>query len=159
MGKFVAILTVVIIFLVMVVAGRDFFLPSRTGGNSTDVQDKTLAEGNRVAVTHAWKDGMHRYTGTFLLPHSCFVVDQSGSFQNGKITIMFDVEDRIATEKTCINITTRYPFTVLVEAPKDMLPIFFLNDEEVPAKIRELEWQSAAGTLVEPSVSSPEVFQ
>jgi len=153
MGKLLAILTTIIVLGVVLIFGRDFFVPS--GTRTPETAPKTLAENNRVAVTHAWKDGIHKYTGTFLLPHSCFSVNQTGTLQEEAIVIGFDVEDRLNVEKTCLKITTRYPFTIIVEAPENVPAIFFLNGEEVPSKVRELDWQSASGNFIDTSVTSP----
>ncbi len=155
MGKYLTILTAIIILGVIAIFGKDFFFPQGTGTLSVEEEQRSLAEDNRVAVTHAFKDGFHRYNGTFLLPHSCFSVKQSGFYEDGMMTVEFQVEDRLLLETTCSKITTRYPFTILLEAPEEVPVTFFLNGEAVPSKIRNLEWQSAAGTLIDTSVTSP----
>jgi hypothetical protein len=152
-GKYIAILAVIIMALVVLVLGRDLWTPARTGTTGESVPS-SLAEKNRVAVSHAFKDDVHRYTGTFLLPHSCFSVDQLATYDGEKIKVSFTVKDILATEKTCMKIKTRYPFSLIVEAPEGTPAVFFLNNEEVPSQIRELEWQSAAGTLIDNTVTT-----
>jgi|GEM_PF-3484387 len=149
-GRYIAILTVVIMVLVVLLLGRDLWAPSRTGESGVSAP-ASLAENNRIAVSHAFQDGIHRYTGTFLLPHSCFSVDQLSTYNGEKILVSFDVKDILSTERTCLKIRTRYPFSLIVEAPEDTPAEFLLNDEVVPAQTREIEWQSASGTLIDNS--------
>ncbi len=154
MGKLLSILTAIIVLGVILVFGQELFFPTGTRSGEQSAP-RTLADDNRVAVTHAWQDGIHRYTGTFLLPHSCFSVAQAGMYRGDSIDIAFDVKDRLLEEKTCLKITTRYPFTIIIEAPQDVPAQFRLNGEEVPSKIRELDWQSSIGNFIDTSVTSP----
>ena len=153
MGKIIAVLTIVILGVAFFVFGRDVFFPPNIP--FTEPKEMALSDNNKVVTAHAFKDGIHRYSGVFKLPHSCFLVDETGTFSGGRMLVNFKVSDEHLTKTPCLNITTRYPFTVLVEAPGNVEAVFFINDVEVPSQIRTVEWQSVAGTMVDTSATTP----
>ncbi len=151
MGVRVAILTVIFVLFALAMFQTGIFLPS------SHAPAQSLGSHNNIAAAHAWKDGIHQYTGTFLLPHSCFRVKQSGEYKDNHNIISFQVEDVIETEKTCTKIKTRFPFLVIIESPENTPVTFLLNGEEVPSKIRSVAWGSAAGTMIDSDVSMPNI--
>jgi hypothetical protein len=139
-------------FFAVLFLGRDLWMPS----DRVDPENipSSLVDENRIAVSHSFKDGVHRYTGTFLLPHSCFSVDKVSTYQDGKIKISFTITDVFTTEDVCVKVKTRFPFSFIIEAPQDTPVTFFLNGRKTPSFIREVKWQSIVGTFINNSVTS-----
>jgi hypothetical protein len=76
MGVRIAILTVIFVLFALAMFQTGIFLPS------SHSPAQSLSSNNNIAAAHAWKDGVHQYTGTFILPHSCFRVKQSGEYKD-----------------------------------------------------------------------------
>ena len=109
---------------------------------------------NIIRVTHAFKDGEHRFVGDFKLPHSCYSVDTEALYDGKTIQFRFATVDKSDTRSPCIHIFTSYSFSNIVEAPEDAPAEFIIDGVAVPATMRETDWQSAAGTIIDSSVNA-----
>ncbi len=106
---------------------------------------------NSVRVFHSHKDDIHRFTGQIKLPHSCFTVT-SVVVQDPKIPNVVKLElttkDNLLDQKFCSQFTTRYPFEVIADAPKDITTTLTVDGVNRPIQIVETDWVSPVGTTI-----------
>lgn len=106
-----------------------------------------------IQIIHSFKDGEHRFIGSIRLSHSCHSVN-ADTIHNPKdmrnITIELTTKDNILDQPVCAQIPTNYPFEVLAEAPEDITLAVLLNNEQLTVREKKVEWQSAAGTYINP---------
>lgn len=107
---------------------------------------------NTIRVVHAFKDGIHRYSGQIKLPHSCYSV-QTDALRDSvsaplELVLAITTKDNLLDQAICSQITTRYPFEVIAEAPEDVVATLRINDEPRPVRIVEVTWQSTGGATM-----------
>ena len=109
---------------------------------------------NEVVMVHSFNDGVHRYAGQLRLAHSCYSVtaETIGDPADHRIQhITLKVIDNMAKEGFCSQITTRYPFEVILDAPQDITTTLEVNGAVVTTKIVEVAWQNPkAGGYLNP---------
>lgn len=107
---------------------------------------------NTIRVVHAFKDGIHRYSGQIKLPHSCFSVHTDALRDSVsaplELILAITTKDNLLEQAICSQITTRYPFEVIAEAPENVVATLRINDEERPIRIVETTWQSTGGATM-----------
>lgn len=105
-----------------------------------------------IRVVHSYKDGVHRYTGTVKLPHSCYGLtpDENPTSQKDpeKFVIILISTDRLLEQRLCAKISTRYPFEVITDAPEHIITALTLDGVEMPIHLVETMWQNPKGTTV-----------
>lgn len=107
----------------------------------------TALAKNVISVVHSYKDGVHRYAGQLRLAHSCYTVttDTQDEPANKLEHVNLTVIDNMARQGFCAQIVTRYPFSVIFDAPQDTAVELDVNGEVRPTKVYETEWQNPTG--------------
>jgi hypothetical protein len=106
---------------------------------------------NTVTLIHAFKDGVHRFSGVLALPHSCYAVDTNASLRGANpsiLTLIVTAKDQMLDQKICLQIPTSYPFEIVTDAPKDVQTVLRVNDIKIPVTLIEVEWQNPRGTIL-----------
>lgn len=110
-----------------------------------------VEEAQRVTLVHAFKDGVHRYSGSIKRPHSCYGVDvrsHRDPRNTSRILLELETQDNYRPGAYCSTIMTPYPFETIVEAPSGVTAKLTIDGVESPVAIIESEWQNARGTLL-----------
>lgn len=127
--------------------------------DSTPPSVKDTAPKDVIAVTHLSKDGIQRYVGEIVLPHSCFTITQDlkrDPLDEGRGTIAIQTTDKLLEMRVCSSIPTQYPFDVVGEYDKPINVRLTVDGIERPIVLRERPWQSARGTVVKDPLNTSE---
>ncbi len=106
---------------------------------------------NAITLTHAFKDGVHRYDGELRLPHSCYAVatDIAHNLNNlNNLVLTITTTDNLLEKNFCLHISTSYPFEVITDAPQNVTLTLKVNGVEIPVKLIETAWQAPRGTIL-----------
>lgn len=145
----------VIAFTIVIAAGiMGYFYV----GLMKDTAKPTVAVSNAtstrsIPMYHAFKDGEHRFSGQIPLPHSCYILDAEAIHDpknHNIVTIALKTQDKMLDQAICAQIKTNYPFQVLAEGPQDIDIRASFNGEDIGVKLTDTEWQSTAGTYINP---------
>lgn len=150
MGKVVA-------FLAVIVAGGALaflYYELQTAPLSTEpsVYVTTVADRS-VKVVHAFQDGIHRYSGSFRLPHSCYEVTKAAvrdplDPDRVDVLLQFTTKDRSADFKPCAEYATTYPFELMVDTEEHAAVRAEIDGKQVSLRVTESTWLSPRGTVV-----------
>ena len=117
----------------------------------------TAATSTRtLLVLHAFKDGEHRFDGQIKLPHSCYSLDAQAELDPKNpdaIVLALTSTDKMLDQALCAEIPTNYQFEALVDAPEDAAVSATLNGNDLPITLKEIDWESAAGSYFNPIFS------
>ncbi len=107
---------------------------------------------NTIRIVHAFKDGVHRFSGQIKLPHSCYAV-QTNALRDPvnaplELTIAVTTKNNLLEQAICSQITTRYPIEVIAEAPENVVSTLRIDDVEHPVRFVESTWQSSGGATM-----------
>ncbi len=106
---------------------------------------------NTVRIVHSFSDGIHRYTGSIKLPHSCFSINteiERDPKINGDIVLSITTKNNITEQSFCSQIPTRYQFETIIEAPEESHLVLRVDDIPRPTKIIETQWTNPTGTII-----------
>lgn len=110
-----------------------------------------IEAANTVRVFHSFNDGIHRYAGAIKLPHSCFSIDTQISYdgkEGRNIILSITTKDNILEERVCSQISTRYQFDNVVDAPESSSFLLYVDGVARPTKITEKSWANPRGTII-----------
>lgn len=104
---------------------------------------------NAVTITHAFKDGVHRYDGKLRLPHSCYgVTADSNTRDPGTVVLILRTTDNLSEAGLCLKIPTVYPFEVVVDARQDAKTVLLVNGVDTTTSLVETAWTDPRGTIL-----------
>lgn len=150
MGKLIAVLAIVLsgsVFAYLYYQLETAPLDAVPATPVNAINDRT------VKVVHAFKDGVHRYSGSFKLPHSCYevvkdaVIDPSDP-DRSDVLLRFRTKDRSAEISPCAQYTTSYPFELILETDEDAAIRAEIDGKPMQIQIIESTWSSPKGTTV-----------
>ena len=106
---------------------------------------------NAVRIIDAFSDGIHRYSGSVRLAHSCYAVDQTiGTDPKNPNTVIITLisKDKMLDQKLCAQIPTSYPFEEVYEGPPETQVKLLLDERELPVRLVKTAWQSPSGDII-----------
>ncbi len=115
-----------------------------------NISDSDTA-ANEVVVTHAFKDGAHRFSGEFKLPHSCYSTDAITVIDPKKINaliIQIATRDRSLEWSPCAIYTTRYEFIVIADEPENISFTLEIGGKQQRISVKEVSWESSSGAII-----------
>ena len=130
-----------------------FYVGLMKDTSAPPVAVSTATTSRSILIYHAFKDGEHRFIGQIPLQHSCYSLDAEAVHDRKDpniVVITLKATDKMLDQPICAKIRTPYPFQVLAEGPQDIDIRAAFNGEEVAVKLMETEWQSSAGTYINP---------
>lgn len=106
-----------------------------------------------VKVTHAFKDGVHRYSGSFKLPHSCYEVAKDAVIDpldpdRSDVLLRFRTKDRMGEISPCAEYSTIYPFELVLETDEDAAIRAEIDSKPMQIQVIESTWSSPKGTTI-----------
>jgi hypothetical protein len=147
------IISIAIVVSVGVMAYFYVMLEKNAGDQSVVVQ--TATSSRSISIIHAYKDGEHRFVGQIKLPHSCYSLTSDASHDPkdpSSITVRLTSVDKMLDQTLCAKIPTNYPYQVVTDGPEKIEVHATLNDEDLGVRLTETDWQSSAGTYINPIV-------
>lgn len=146
MGKWV-------IFFSVLIAGASlwFILLRPSMETSGDVPAAVSSDPRALTITHAFKDGVHRYDGAIRLPHSCYDVEGDVTHDPrdpSRLTLVLQTKDRMLEQNLCVKILTRYPFELVTDAPQEVTTTLLVDGVNMPINLIETEWVNPRGTIL-----------
>ena len=146
MGKWIAL------FSVLIAGSSLWFILLRPGiETGGDAPDMISSDPRALTITHAFKDGVHRYDGVLRLSHSCYYVESDVAYDHRNatvLTLILKTKDRMLEQNLCIKIPTRYPFELVTDAPQEVTTILLVDGVQIPIKLIETDWVNPRGTIL-----------
>lgn len=104
---------------------------------------KPAPKSDVLNIVHQYKDGVHRFSGSIVLPHSCYVISRSAFVapddQNTAL-LEFATEDISRRSTACALIPTSYGFDMIVDKWGDLKPRVFIDNKEQPITEEKRMW-------------------
>ena len=137
---------IILLFILLALGGAlwTYFIygPKNISLSSREGTVASQLEG-QIPIIHAYNDGIHRFTGTIRLPHSCYALHASTTYvpgnteSPGAIEVALITTDLETGERTCFSIPTSYAFDVAEEGLRDATLRVTVNGEPTLFRLTE----------------------
>lgn len=128
------------------IAGYFYVQTEKNGGTPPQIlpNQSTSKTPGAIHVEHAYKDGVHKFSGKIRLPHSCYTVRPEAvvSTDLTEVTLQLTTDDHITDLKICTQITSSFPFETIAEAAEHITLHVKVNGKEVPSDMTDVAWQT-----------------
>lgn len=95
-------------------------------------------EANIVTIISHYQSGVHQYSGSIRLPHSCYLLEREAKLDPANPSVVrlnITTTDKGGNKQTCLMLPTQYSFDILFEGPESLTPRLYINGAPTPIHV------------------------